>query len=321
MADSSPVLVTGLPRSGTSWVGKMLEASGRLVYVNEPLNPGHPPGRSPGVLNARVTHRFQYICSDNEQPWLDAFRRTVELRYGLVPELRQNRSLYDLARCAKYLAAFTQGRLRSRDALLDDPFAIFSSAWFRERLGCRCVVLVREPVSFVGSWHRLGWTVHFHELLEQQLLMRDYLGEYADRMRQLIGSPDWLARTSLLWQATYETVQSRFAHLPGVYVIRYEDLAMEPMSAFAALYDSLGLPWSQKAQKAVLAATGQGQDRRGSHPWTMRGGLSRTAYRAMDSRGAVTSGRERLHAEERARVRELTAKAAIGMGYPEGRDD
>jgi hypothetical protein len=30
----------------------MLEASGALVYVNEPLNPQYPPGRSPGVLRA-----------------------------------------------------------------------------------------------------------------------------------------------------------------------------------------------------------------------------------------------------------------------------
>ena len=58
---SVPLLVTGLPRSGTSWTGKMLEASGQVVYVNEPLNPRRPPGRSPGVLNASVTHRFQKI--------------------------------------------------------------------------------------------------------------------------------------------------------------------------------------------------------------------------------------------------------------------
>lgn len=44
----------------------MLAAGGELVYVNEPLNPQHPPGRCPGVLNAHVTHRFQYICPDRK---------------------------------------------------------------------------------------------------------------------------------------------------------------------------------------------------------------------------------------------------------------
>ena len=72
-----PLLVTGMPRTATSWVGKMLEASGALVYVNEPLNPQHPPGRSPGVLRAEVEHAFQYIGEHNEQVWLPAFRDTV----------------------------------------------------------------------------------------------------------------------------------------------------------------------------------------------------------------------------------------------------
>jgi hypothetical protein len=48
-----PILVTGMPRTATSWVGKMLEASGALVDVNEPLNPQHPPGRSPGHCGPR----------------------------------------------------------------------------------------------------------------------------------------------------------------------------------------------------------------------------------------------------------------------------
>src|SRR5690606_37762519 len=119
---NGPVLVTGLPRSGTSWVGKMLAAGGGLVYVNEPLNPQRPPGRSPGVLDATVTHRFQYICRDNEHEWLRAFTDTVALRYRFRAELRRNRAPSDLARMIKYGSAFTVGRLTGRRALLDDPF-------------------------------------------------------------------------------------------------------------------------------------------------------------------------------------------------------
>jgi hypothetical protein len=73
-----------MPRTATSWVGKMLEASGALVYVNEPLNPQHPPGRSPGVLRADVEHAFQYISEENERAWLPAFRDTVRLRFHLA---------------------------------------------------------------------------------------------------------------------------------------------------------------------------------------------------------------------------------------------
>ena len=63
-----PILVTGIPRSGTSWVGKMLDAGGEVVYINEPLSDHRPPGRSPGVLAAPDHHRFQYISEANEPP-------------------------------------------------------------------------------------------------------------------------------------------------------------------------------------------------------------------------------------------------------------
>src|SRR5262252_7055049 len=71
------ILVTGLPRSGTSWIGKMLQASGEVVYVNEPMNANHPP--RPGILNADVSHRYQYICADNDERWVPAFHDTLRL--------------------------------------------------------------------------------------------------------------------------------------------------------------------------------------------------------------------------------------------------
>src|ERR671932_1346798 len=93
-----PILVTGMPRSGTSWVGKMLEASGRVVYINEPLNPSHPPGGSPGVFGAEVRKRFLYVTDDNAEEFEEPFRQMLGLRYDVLAELRRNRSPGDLLR-------------------------------------------------------------------------------------------------------------------------------------------------------------------------------------------------------------------------------
>ena len=90
----APVVVTGMARAGTSWVGKLLQAGGELTYVNEPLNPDHPPGRSPGVLDAPVPveRHYQYIGPHNEGGWLAPFADTLGLRYRVGAELRRNRS-------------------------------------------------------------------------------------------------------------------------------------------------------------------------------------------------------------------------------------
>ena len=310
MSTTAPVLVTGLPRSGTSWVGKMLELSGELVYVNEPLNPRHPPGRSPGVLNAEVSHRYQYVCADNEQPWRRAFADTVALRYHPLAEVRRNHGPYDLARLVKYWSAFAVGRARGRRALLDDPYAVFAAPWLARELGVGVVVLMRDPASLVGSWRRLGWRFKPHEVLEQPLLMRDMLAPWEDRLRALVGSTDELATIATLWAATYDAVDRYRRADPRIRVVRYEDLAGDPLPAFGALYAGLGLPWEAAVRDKVAAATSGTRAEHTGFAWSLRGGVSRTAFAPMDSRAQLAAAGSRLPAEDVARVREITAETA-----------
>ncbi|KAA9375251.1 sulfotransferase [Microbispora cellulosiformans] len=304
-AAGPPVLVTGLPRSGTSWVGRMLTASGRLVYVNEPLNPQRPPGRSPGVLDASVTHRFQYICPDDEAPWLAAFSRTVALRYGWSAELHRNHRPGDLARMAKYGTAFTLGRLLARRALLDDPFALLSAEWFADRLGCRVIVVVRDPVSFAGSWRRLGWSVDVRELLSQPLLVRDH--PYVAELESVADGQDLIAGAAMLWRVAHQVVRTVTGRTAGIRIVRYEDLCAAPLDGFRDLYAWCGLPWTDRAARRIAAAcTSRRAPARSAFTWT---GLSRTAFRPMDSRQALAS--PSLPAEDAAQVRTLTTDPPI----------
>ncbi len=304
-----PLLVTGLPRSGTSWVGKMLEASGEVVYINEPLNPQHPPGHSPGVLDASVAHRYHYICADNEGPWLTAFTDTFRLRYKPIAELRRNHAPYDLGRMLKYGTSFTLGRLKGRRPMLDDPWATVSVPWFSQRMDCQAVVLVRRPESFAGSWRKLGWQVEFGDLLNQPLLLRDVLGPHEVEMRALIDSPDWVAKISLLWRAMYSAIADLRDSLPGLIVIRYEDLAANPVEEFRNLYKELALTWTPSVERGLVRST-TASDSSPVFGWNLRGGLSRTGFRPMDSRQSLTSYRKQLSEAEVDRICELTADVA-----------
>jgi hypothetical protein len=314
-AGRGPIVVTGMARSGTSWVGKMLEASRELTYINEPLNPRHPPGRSPGVLRASVTHGYQYITRDNEDGWLAAFRDTLGLRYHALAELRRNRSPYDLARMAKYQASFLAGRRRRRP-LLDDPFALLASEWLAERFGCQVLVVIRDPAAMVHSFKRLGWTPDPGVLLGQSALMRDWLEPFRGELESVAGDADDLVgRVATLWRLLHLVVANYERRCPTVRVVRYEDLAADPVTAFAGLYADLGLGFDGQARQAVeRSTTGSGQGR--PHRWSLSwGGLSKTGFRPMDSRANLAAWRGQLAAEDVERIRALTGSVA-DIWYP-----
>jgi hypothetical protein len=307
----APIVVTGMARSGTSWVGKLLQASGELTYINEPLNPDHPPGRSPGVLDASVERHYQYISEHNEDGWLAAFNETLRLRYHVAAELRQNRSPYDLARMARYASSFLAGRLLGRRALLDDPYALLASEWLADRLGCRIVVIVRDPAAMVASWRRLGWTTDLGELLHQPDLMRDWLEPFRAEMEAVAATPeDPVGRVATLWRLLYLVAAEYERRCPAVRIVRYEDLAADPVSSFAGLYAALGLSFDERAEGEVVRSTTGGAQRT-AHRWSLsRSGLSKTGFRPMDSRANLVAWKRQLGADEVARIRALTAGVA-----------
>lgn len=306
MSSKTPLLVTGLPRSGTSWAGKMLEASSQVVYVNEPMSLSRPPGGSPGVLDAPVRHRFQYVDPQDDEVWRRAFADTLRLRFHPLRELRAVRHPYHLARGAKYGLEFSLGALRGRRAMLDDPNAVFASRWLAETMGVRTVYVVRDPVGLIGSWRQLDWRPHLDALLAQPALLRDHLDDEADDIAAALESDDWLERMCCLWNVAHRFIDSVRGDLDGVTVRRYEDLANEPIEQYRALYEWCELEWSSEAEAAIDDATSSSSAPSRAFSWSLKGGLSRTAFQRIDSRASVNRPEHRLDAAEIDRIRVLT---------------
>ena len=204
-----PILITGMHRSGGSWVAKMIEGGGGVVHVNEPFNRRHPPGLTPGILRVPPPRAYQYVGPHNEADHLPGFRDMLRLRYGLAAELRTNRGIYDLAKAAKYLAAFTYGRVRGMRPLIDDPYMVFAAEWLAERLDCQVVMLVRHPAGIVSSLTRIGtgWSDNLPDIASQPELVRDYLSPYADDLERAAREPlDPIAHGALLWRVIHAAI-------------------------------------------------------------------------------------------------------------------
>ena len=300
----SPILITGMHRSGGSWVAKMIEGGGDVVHVNEPFNRRHPPGLTPGILRVPPPRAYQYVGPHNEAEYLPGFRDMLQLRYDLPAELRANRGAYDLAKAAKYMTAFTYGRARGLRPLIDDPYMVFAAEWLAERLDCRVVMLVRHPAGIVSSLKRIGtgWSDNLPDIASQPELVDRYLGAYAAELELAAGQPlDPVAHGALLWLLIHSAIAQQIDRHPEFIVVRYEDLATEPGGRF------------RRPLRAARPAVRRARSARPSRPaaWPAPApaaipgggsGMAKTAFQPMESRANAWAWRDRLSPAEAAAV-------------------
>ena len=295
MTDSAltPILVTGTHRSGTSWVGKMLAADAGTAYISEPLNVLHRPG----VFHRKIDHWYQYICEENENDYLPAFRELLEFDYNLWDEIRSLRSRRDVLRMGRDFYIFYNALTRGQRALWKDPFAVFSTPWFAKRLDCKVVITVRHPAAFASSLKRLNWPFDFQNLLTQPLLMRDHLDPYRKEM-QSVKPDDVIGQAALLWKLIYNAVHAARSLHPDFLIVRHEDLSRDPIPGYRALYAALGLEYAPRVEKIILNSSSSENPQE----------LSRRKVHAvkLDSRANLDNWKKRLTTDEIERVRTIT---------------
>jgi hypothetical protein len=300
--DQRPILVTGIPRSGTTWVGRLLCAGRSAGYLNEPFN----LAKSPGTFRIPVGTWYPYITAANEDDFLPVLADAFRFRYPLARELAQCRNAGDVWHTLKWWRGFVVAR--GRRPLMKEPHAVFSARWFAERLGSDVVVTVRHPAAVVASWKRLEWNFDFANLLEQPALLRERLEPFAPAMQAALAPQTGLVeRVALLWRIIYTLAADDGARYPAFRVVRHEDLSRDPLGGYAALYENLGLPFTEEAAAAVVASSSSDnpKETRAQSPYET----------SIDSSANLEQWRTRLDPEDVQRIRAITEETALRF-YP-----
>ena len=299
MPSRAPILVTGGHRSGTGWVGEMLAATPAppLAYIWEPFN----LRARRGVRDVELRHWFTLVTDANAAGIEAALTDTLAFRYHPLSELRRIRSPQDSARLARDWSRSSAQRRRGAVPLVKDPIALFSAPWLAGTFDMDVLVLIRHPAAFVSSLVRKGWDHPFSHFTEQPELMAQL-----DRFRDDI---EWFAATEqplfdqaiLLWLVLHDRIRSYEERHPWTF-LRHEDLSRDPVRHFRALYDALGLTWTDETQATIEAHSGAGNPADTDDP---------SAHRR-ESAAVITSWKRHLSTEEvrsiRARTEELARR-------------
>jgi len=217
------IAVSGLPRSGTSWVAKALSLAKGVSYYFEPEH----------ILGPSYMHT--YLPLNGFRPdFYNHIRQT--LRGGITDE-------YTLAE-----QGLRELLLRpfAKTVLVKWVWLTLSVDWIAKHFpDLRVVQIIRHPVPQFLSWRERNWDpgASLKCLLDQPPLMEGPLKSYARVMRK--ASTFW-QKVGAFWGAV-SFMQLR-AHHSGWFLLEHEWFCLDPDTRFQWLVEKLGLQWNDKIE-------------------------------------------------------------------------
>jgi len=247
--DSGPILVTGTHRSGTTWVGEMLSLGRSVHYIHEPFAPMYERA----WLLDRPTTPYMYVPPDSNGPYQADLDRVLSLTPDWVGIGQRARGIRNWLRLAQEAYSTSRARRMGSRPLVKDPFLLLSVEWFARQSGASPIILVRHPAAFASSIKRLGWRLDAASLLNQPDLMSRFLSPYKHELDAACSRDlDIVQHACLVWRTLNSVVRYYEEEYPHWSILKYEDLAVDPVVGFRSLYDKLRIPWTDKVERAVV---------------------------------------------------------------------
>ncbi|MDA3920415.1 MAG: sulfotransferase [Salinisphaera sp.] len=315
------ILLFGMPRSGTTWIGKLFDSHPDVLYRHEP-DTWRPLSfsRYPGLADAQD-------CCDELRSFVAAMPRMNSVRVAGKKPLFPKSYMSGL-RSKSLSAAVELARLGSR------VYAEFP-VWFhpstnadRERrivwksiesLGrmgvvlalcedARAIQILRHPCGYIASVKR---GLASHRFTYQDSGSDDYgiftaventpLGQRYNLSREYLRSLTNEERMAWRWVLINEKAWDDSQHSGRYLCVHYEDICADPLSGIQSMFSFAGLEMNDQTRSFIGQSTHSDQ---GSY-YSVFKDASRAAWR----------WREELDAETVERVMAIVGTSRIGARY------
>ena len=226
------VLVTGVPRSGTTWVARTLAARpGVAMPGREPMNPERDKG--------------QYALAHT----LDGWARLTRLTRGQRLALRACYAGLEPRGYSRYGVRRWAAALPWTRVVVKDPYAMLSLPVVVEATGAIPVLVYRHPAAVLASYRRMGWRPDMAEIVQ----MPDF-----HRLRGADADPaeDDVAAMAQFWRFLNGLALDDLSSLPRHVVLSHAELAAGGAAALGLLCARLGLtpPAPEAAPPAAVSS-------------------------------------------------------------------
>ena len=209
----STVLLAGTGRSGTTWVGDIINYKNEYRVLFEPFHCERVP------LIADFHYR-QYLRPDNKDP--KYFHAIEAILTGRV---------------RNWWVDISNKRLISHQRLIKDIRVHFLLKWISQNFpGLPIILLLRHPCAVAASKLKMNWDARVDELLNQKDLVKDFLAPY----EALIKSTHDIFEKYILFWCLENYVPLKQFREGEIHLCFYENFCIEPKLEIKKMFNFLG---------------------------------------------------------------------------------
>jgi hypothetical protein len=258
------VLLVGIARSGTSWLGEALGRARGVHFYYEPDNiDADPTGARPagglgfgpypmidvGQESTLFASVWDMVFAGRlpaapNRPLLLAARATLRL-----PRLLRDPLVRLMAGAAARMPS------RSEGTVVKTIYVVFSLDWLIDRYRPQVVAIQRNPLNVVSSWRQLQ--IPLFDLATRPAIIQTYLEPLG------IAPPrtDASELTKIAWQVGLLThvLGDAVERHPDWRLVTHEDLCREPLTEIRDIVDGLGLVWTDNIERFLTTTNRPGE--------------------------------------------------------------
>lgn len=316
------ILLFGMPRSGTTWIGKIFDSHPATLYRHEP--------DSWGLLNGVP------LLADPDQA--DAYRPVIEPFASSLAMMRQTKVSASMPIFPKHYYSLLTFQLRRLSVVgsklvsrllgecpapdfigprgLAQTRIVWKSIESAGRLGViarvldgsRGFLLLRHPCGYAASVLRgesqkrfTGGTPTSEDYDMFRMLLETRHAQKHDLTLDSLKALSPIERLAWRWALFNEKALEDIEGLPHCMAVRYEDICEHPLETVKQMFSFAGLPWDAQTERFIGSSTSQQND----------------AYYSVfkDPRKAANRWRESLAPEDVEKVMAIVARTTAGQIY------
>jgi len=242
------LLVTGMPRTGTTAIGNILSLGPNSSSLHEPFNfhvgiPG-------------ITSFFEFIDSTElDREKLDRYVESIRnlklhFRKGAFPREKGLR---------KFFKNFTGGRVRHsyrickltpflRVIVWKDPFACLIPGYLARRHNVDILVTIRSPWATAASFKRMGWGFDLQKIIDADLPWKMDIPA-ADHVPD---KSEYVLNAAVLWNLIYGNIKEWSLKNPSIRIVNIDKVIQNPIETCNEIYSEMEFHWNARIEKKIL---------------------------------------------------------------------